>query len=153
MKIKNNLLASVLILTSTPPSIQQSQAAVEHCCFLISQRLLEGPEVISIAFPSRVFIWLDVFADIFNRSALCQNVNYSWLRGKSAIPILHQASNSWSCWLFGCSRCSSRCSERTRSTCKCGRGVVEGILSIFHVYRRRVPFVQLFLVVSPTVIH
>ena len=34
-----NLLASVLILTVVPPSVKLSQAAVEHCCFLISQKL------------------------------------------------------------------------------------------------------------------
>jgi hypothetical protein len=43
--VKNNLLAAVLILTVVPPSLALSQAVVEHCCFLISQKLLEPPEV------------------------------------------------------------------------------------------------------------
>ncbi|TFK60204.1 clathrin-coated vesicle protein [Pluteus cervinus] len=40
-KIKNNLLASVLILTVVPPNVKLGQPVVEHCCFLISQKLLE----------------------------------------------------------------------------------------------------------------
>ncbi|KAF8889054.1 clathrin-coated vesicle protein [Infundibulicybe gibba] len=41
-KIKNNLLASVLILTVLPPSIKLGQPVIEHCCFLISQKLLDA---------------------------------------------------------------------------------------------------------------
>ncbi|TFK38873.1 clathrin-coated vesicle protein [Crucibulum laeve] len=44
-KIKNNLLASVLILTVVPPSVKVGQAVIEHCCFLISQKLVEGEEI------------------------------------------------------------------------------------------------------------
>ncbi|ESK97884.1 clathrin-coated vesicle protein [Moniliophthora roreri MCA 2997] len=46
-KIKNNLLAAVLILTAIPPppKIKVSQAVVEHTCFLISQKLLEAGDV------------------------------------------------------------------------------------------------------------
>ncbi|KAG6857124.1 hypothetical protein H0H87_009256 [Tephrocybe sp. NHM501043] len=44
-KIKNNMLAAVLILTVIPPSVKVSQAAVEHCCFLISQKLLDSGEL------------------------------------------------------------------------------------------------------------
>ncbi|KAF8523823.1 ARM repeat-containing protein [Gautieria morchelliformis] len=44
-KVKNNLLAAVLILTVVPPSLALSQAVVEHCCFLISQKLLEPLEL------------------------------------------------------------------------------------------------------------
>ncbi|KAK1228476.1 hypothetical protein PQX77_008494 [Marasmius sp. AFHP31] len=40
-KVKNNLLATVLVLTSIPPSVKVSEAVAEHCCFLISQRILE----------------------------------------------------------------------------------------------------------------
>ncbi len=45
MKVTNNLLAAVLILTVVPPYTGFSEAALEHCCFLISQKLLESPEV------------------------------------------------------------------------------------------------------------
>ncbi|KAG6906802.1 hypothetical protein DXG01_012050 [Tephrocybe rancida] len=44
-KVKNNMLASVLILTVIPPSVKVSQAVIEHCCFLISQKLLDSGEL------------------------------------------------------------------------------------------------------------
>ncbi|KAG5643615.1 hypothetical protein DXG03_000582 [Asterophora parasitica] len=44
-KIKNNLLTAVLVLTVIPTSVKVSQAVVEHCCFLISQHLLESSEL------------------------------------------------------------------------------------------------------------
>ncbi|KAL0567040.1 hypothetical protein V5O48_014955 [Marasmius crinis-equi] len=40
-KVKNNLLATVLILTSMPPNVKVGEAVIEHCCFLISQKILE----------------------------------------------------------------------------------------------------------------
>ncbi|KAF8761979.1 Clathrin-coated vesicle protein [Rhizoctonia solani] len=45
LKTKNNLLAAVLILTVTPAEVKLSRAAVEHCCFLISQKLNEPVEI------------------------------------------------------------------------------------------------------------
>ncbi|KAH9948465.1 ARM repeat-containing protein [Amylocystis lapponica] len=44
-KIKNNLLAAVLILTVVPLSIKVSSAIIEHCCFLISQKLVAADEI------------------------------------------------------------------------------------------------------------
>jgi hypothetical protein len=44
-KIKNNLLAAVLILTVIPSSIEVGLPVIEHCCFLISQKLLDSDEV------------------------------------------------------------------------------------------------------------
>ncbi|KAI0717727.1 ARM repeat-containing protein [Cerioporus squamosus] len=44
-KIKCNLLAAVLILTVLPPTVQVGRPVIEHCCFLISQKLVEGSEV------------------------------------------------------------------------------------------------------------
>ena len=44
-KIKNNLLAAVLILTVIPATTKIGQAVLEHCCFLISQKLLDASEV------------------------------------------------------------------------------------------------------------
>ena len=41
MKITNNLLAAVLILTVVPPYVGFSEAALEYCCSLVSQKLLE----------------------------------------------------------------------------------------------------------------
>ncbi|KAJ7157551.1 clathrin-coated vesicle protein [Mycena crocata] len=44
-KIKNNLLAAVLILTVIPTSIKVGEAVIEHCCFLITQKLLDVGEM------------------------------------------------------------------------------------------------------------
>ncbi|KAH0586658.1 hypothetical protein H2248_007874 [Termitomyces sp. 'cryptogamus'] len=44
-KVKNNMLAAVLILTVIPSSVKVSQAVIEHCCFLISQKLLDSGEL------------------------------------------------------------------------------------------------------------
>ncbi|CAK5267776.1 unnamed protein product [Mycena citricolor] len=45
-KVKNNLLAAVLVLTVVPPGAGKiGEAVVEHCCFLISQKLLDGNEI------------------------------------------------------------------------------------------------------------
>ncbi|KAJ6560948.1 clathrin-coated vesicle protein [Mycena sp. CBHHK59/15] len=44
-KIKNNLLASVLILTVIPASIKVGEGVIEHCCFLITQKLLDVDEM------------------------------------------------------------------------------------------------------------
>lgn len=35
------MLAIVLVLTTIPPTVQVGRAAIEHTCFLISQKLLE----------------------------------------------------------------------------------------------------------------
>lgn len=43
-KVKNNLLAAVLILTVIPPTIKVGRAVLEHGCFLISQKLLDADE-------------------------------------------------------------------------------------------------------------
>ncbi|GAA6032931.1 hypothetical protein JCM8097_000054 [Rhodosporidiobolus ruineniae] len=42
LKTKNNLLATVLLLTSLPPNVQVGQEVVEHACFLIVETALEG---------------------------------------------------------------------------------------------------------------
>lgn len=52
-KIKNNLLAAVLILTVIPASVKVGEAVIEHCCFLITQKLLEVGEVSWITSGSR----------------------------------------------------------------------------------------------------
>ncbi|KAI0946131.1 hypothetical protein AcV7_010182 [Taiwanofungus camphoratus] len=44
-KIKTNLLAAVLILTVIPKSVRIGWAIIEHCCFLISQKLVEADEL------------------------------------------------------------------------------------------------------------
>ncbi|KAK0239818.1 clathrin-coated vesicle protein [Armillaria nabsnona] len=41
-KVKNNLLAAVLILTVIPPTVKVGRAVLEHACFLISQKLLDA---------------------------------------------------------------------------------------------------------------
>lgn len=47
IKVKNNLLASVLIVTVVPQNVKLSRTVVEHCCYLIAQKLEDGstPEV------------------------------------------------------------------------------------------------------------
>ena len=49
-KIKNNMLAAVLVLTIVPLWVKVGKAVVEHGCFLISQKLLDADEVSSIPF-------------------------------------------------------------------------------------------------------
>ncbi|PIL25912.1 hypothetical protein GSI_11665 [Ganoderma sinense ZZ0214-1] len=44
-KIKCNLLATVLILTVLPPTVVIGRPIIEHCCFIISQKLVEGSEL------------------------------------------------------------------------------------------------------------
>ncbi|KIK61652.1 hypothetical protein GYMLUDRAFT_73165 [Collybiopsis luxurians FD-317 M1] len=44
-KVKINLLAAVLILTSTPSTVKVGEPVIEHCCFQISENLLEAHEV------------------------------------------------------------------------------------------------------------
>jgi hypothetical protein len=44
-KVTNNLLASVLILTTAPPYAGFSVAALEHYCTLLSQKLQDTPDV------------------------------------------------------------------------------------------------------------
>ncbi|KAJ7198315.1 clathrin-coated vesicle protein [Mycena pura] len=44
-KIKNNLLAAVLILTVIPPTVKVGEAVIEHCCYLITQKLVEAGEL------------------------------------------------------------------------------------------------------------
>ncbi|KAG9047376.1 hypothetical protein FS837_002429 [Tulasnella sp. UAMH 9824] len=42
IKVKNNLLTSVLIVTVVPQNVKLSRTAVEHCCYVIAQKLEEG---------------------------------------------------------------------------------------------------------------
>lgn len=44
-KIKTNLLAAVLILTVIPPTVRVGRPAIEHCCFIINEKLLDEEEV------------------------------------------------------------------------------------------------------------
>ncbi|KAF4622079.1 hypothetical protein D9613_008980 [Agrocybe pediades] len=44
-KTKNNMLAAVLILTVVPAWVKVGQAVIEHACFLISQKLVEGDDI------------------------------------------------------------------------------------------------------------
>jgi HEAT repeat-containing protein 5 len=50
--VKNNLLAGVLILTVAPPTAKVGLAAIEHCCFLITQKLLDLEEVFLRHYPT-----------------------------------------------------------------------------------------------------
>jgi len=44
-KIKNNMLAAVLVLTVVPIWVKVGRAVVEHGCFLISQKLLDADDI------------------------------------------------------------------------------------------------------------
>ncbi|KAI0776806.1 ARM repeat-containing protein [Trametes elegans] len=44
-KIKCNLLAAVLILTVIPTTVAIGRPLIEHCCFIISQKLVDGGEL------------------------------------------------------------------------------------------------------------
>ena len=44
-KMKCNLIAAVLILTVLPTTVAIGKPIIEHCCFLISQKMVEGGEV------------------------------------------------------------------------------------------------------------
>lgn len=44
-KVKSNLLAAVLILTSLPSRVKVARGVVEHLCFMISQKLEENDDV------------------------------------------------------------------------------------------------------------
>ncbi|KIL59187.1 hypothetical protein M378DRAFT_27111 [Amanita muscaria Koide BX008] len=47
-KVKNNMLAAVLVLTVVPNWARIGRAVVEHCCFLITQKLLDGDDPIML---------------------------------------------------------------------------------------------------------
>ncbi|KAF8333580.1 ARM repeat-containing protein [Cantharellus anzutake] len=44
LKVKNNMLASVLIVTAVPSGMRLSGGAVEHLCYSISQKIVEAQE-------------------------------------------------------------------------------------------------------------
>ncbi|THH07979.1 hypothetical protein EW145_g3009 [Phellinidium pouzarii] len=56
MKITNNLLAAVLILTVVPPHIGFSETALAYCCSLISQKLLEKEVSLTAAHCAKTII-------------------------------------------------------------------------------------------------
>ncbi|KIM48466.1 hypothetical protein M413DRAFT_63181, partial [Hebeloma cylindrosporum] len=68
-KIKNNMLAAVLILTVVPSWVKIGRAVVEHGCFLISQKLLDADEASLLAF-RLLFKVIDMFLDDPYRSPL-----------------------------------------------------------------------------------
>lgn len=44
LKTKNNLMASVLILTTLPPTLKISRALIDQYCYLVSQRMSDGSD-------------------------------------------------------------------------------------------------------------
>lgn len=53
------MLAVVLILTVIPANVQVGRAAIEHTCFLVSQKLLENDEVCVIPNTQTCFYLLE----------------------------------------------------------------------------------------------
>ena len=74
-KIQNNLLASVLVLTIVPIAVKVSQAAIDHCCFLICQKLTVG-EVNSPDVPFHRSDTSTCDSGFIDRSSLCKNTDY-----------------------------------------------------------------------------
>ncbi|KAI5117719.1 hypothetical protein M0805_001805 [Coniferiporia weirii] len=56
MKVTNNLLAAVLILSVVPPYVGFSEVALDYCCLLISQKLLEKEVSLTAAHCAKTII-------------------------------------------------------------------------------------------------
>jgi len=69
-KIRNNLLAAVLILTVIPATVKIGQTVIEPCYLAISQKLVEMDEVSYILWywDANIMIF---HLDIFDCSSLC----------------------------------------------------------------------------------
>jgi hypothetical protein len=91
-KIKNNLLATVLVLTTVPPSMKLASPVLERCCFIISSRLAEAE---AVSKPVRDALSVsDVFSDVLNCRSLCKNTSDGqcrWSRQPSTMYSLAAA--------------------------------------------------------------
>lgn len=48
-KVKNNLLAVVLILSVLPPTVRIGQTVVERCCFILSHKTMDSDDVSTVS--------------------------------------------------------------------------------------------------------
>lgn len=87
-KIKNNLLAIVLILTVVPNTAKVSQAVVERACFLITDKLLESRDVRSSGELYRVF---GITLLLSYHSRLLTALELSWLPAQQAVLYYENA--------------------------------------------------------------
>ena len=122
LKVTNNLLASVLILTVIPPDTGFSEAALEYCCSLISKKLLER----DVCFPYLVVAsGLIVSSQGFlNRCTLHENDRTCRLYRKHLTTPLHQAIASWHDRI----PCLHRIKRRSEGSLKGTRRNSQGIL-------------------------
>lgn len=108
-KIKTNLLAAVLILTVIPKSVRIGWAIIEHCCFLISQKLVEADEVISFTMDYEHLTHCHVLA-VSDRCALRENSDSGIdIRPCSSLSM-RQVAVTW----LDRMPCKSRCFKRRR---------------------------------------
>jgi len=91
------MLAAVLVLTIVPAWVKIGRAVVEHCCFLISQKLLDADDVSSI-FSFMVLSHLRLspfFLDIPNSGSLRQNIDIGILLRQPNSTTMCTASHPW----------------------------------------------------------
>jgi len=88
-KIQNNLLASVLVLTIVPVTVKVSQAAIDHCCFLICQKLT----VDEVNFPDVLLQGFDISTSgsgFIDRGSLCENIDHRRRLREPAPTAVHE---------------------------------------------------------------
>lgn len=77
-KVKNNMLAAVLVLTVVPSWVKVGRAVIEHCCFLISQKLSDSDEVTITQLYAQVMLSHVDVPGLFDGSSLYQNPDTSF---------------------------------------------------------------------------
>ena len=105
MKVTNNLLAAVLILTVVPPYAGFSEAALEYCCSLISEKLLEK-EVWILS--SYIEVCLTDHLGIANRSSLHKDHRHGRCFWKCHAEILYQVALPGNDRVYSLCRCPRR---------------------------------------------
>jgi hypothetical protein len=94
-KVKNNLLAAVLVLTVIPLTVKVSQNVIERCCFLISQQLLEMDEVRCLTID---FSFIDdelVIIDILTCRPMRQDTGCCVYFGECPAASVFQVIDAW----------------------------------------------------------
>ncbi len=100
------MLAAVLVLTVIPPTVLVGRAVIEHACFLITQKLLEGDEVCS--FGSPVFKML-MITDLPIGRPMRQNTCHCFVSWEYHAPRMREALDARPCRIH-----SQSCTPGTR---------------------------------------
>ena len=95
-KIKCNLLAAVLILTVLPTTVAIGKPIIEHCCFIISQKLVEGSEVRRGLPLTHLNTHFSTSA-LFDCSTLCENSHHGFNIREPNSAAMRKAIAAWSC--------------------------------------------------------